>query len=175
MQFNVSTLLKESVGATRQYEVDEPIVIDDQGHRERVTGSATFLRTNAGVLVTAHLQGNSREKCSRCLRELDYHLSIDVEEEFLQTVDATTGAPLPQLDEPNAFRIDDHHTVDLGEAVRQYWATVLPMQPLCRPDCLGLCPRCGRDLNEGPCGCPSEEADERWAALADLKISQEGS
>jgi uncharacterized protein len=44
----------------------------------------------------------------------------------------------------------------------------VPMQALCQPDCKGLCPTCGADWNEGPCDCPSEEVDPRWAGLADL-------
>lgn len=168
MQYDVAGLLKEAVGSTREYTVDEQAIVDDEARRERVVGSAILLRTKAGVLVTAHLRAQSHEQCSRCLRDLEHPLSLDIEEEFLQTVDIFTGAPLPLPDDPGAFRIDAHHTLDLSEAVRQYWATALPMQPLCRSDCRGLCPHCGYDLNQGPCGCPSEERDERWATLANL-------
>jgi uncharacterized protein len=45
----------------------------------------------------------------------------------------------------------------------------IPMKPLCRPDCKGLCPQCGADLNAGECGCREPLADPRWAALAALK------
>lgn len=169
MRYDVASLLKEATGSTREYSVDEDALVDDDAHRERVVGSASFLRTEAGVLVTARLRAQAHEQCSRCLREIEYPLSLDIEDEFLQTVDLSTGAPLPLPDDPTAFRIDAQQTLDLSEAVQQYWATALPMQPLCRPDCRGLCPRCGRDLNRGACGCPGEGHDERWAALANLK------
>jgi uncharacterized protein len=100
------------------------------------------------------------------------HLSL--QEEFLPTVDVHSGQPLPPLDEGEdveVFRIDDHHHLDLTEAVRQALVTQLPMRPLCRPDCAGLCARCGADLNEGPCGCPDEPADDRWSVLRGLKVS----
>ena len=45
----------------------------------------------------------------------------------------------------------------------------IPMKPLCRPDCQGLCPQCGADLNLGACGCGERQVDPRWAALAALK------
>jgi uncharacterized protein len=62
----------------------------------------------------------------------------------------------------------DEGVLDLTEAVRQYRETALAMQPLCRPDCKGLCPVCGSDLNEGPCNCGAG-TDSRWSALAALK------
>jgi uncharacterized protein len=175
MRYDVASLLREAVGSTRRYAVDEQVIVRDEAPRERVVGSAILLRTKAGVLVTAQLRTQSHEQCSRCLREAECPLSLSIEEEFLQSVDVLTGAPLPLPDDPVAFRIDTHHTLDLSEAVRQYWATALPMQPLCQPDCRGLCPRCGQDLNQGPCACPSEEYDARWAALANLRSEQEES
>ena len=63
---------------------------------------------------------------------------------------------------------------DLDEALRQYRLTAMPIQVLCRPDCAGLCPRCGTDLNRGPHECPEESVDERWAELGRLK-QDEGS
>jgi uncharacterized protein len=62
----------------------------------------------------------------------------------------------------------------LEDAVRQYWTAALSMQPLCQPDCKGLCPRCGRDRNAGACACEPEE-DVRWSALRELAAKQEGS
>ncbi len=73
---------------------------------------------------------------------------------------------------------DDLDTVVVGEEVLDTAPIVLeqlqlniPMRALCRPDCRGLCPRCGADLNErgGECSCAGSEPDPRWAALASLK------
>jgi uncharacterized protein len=168
VQYNVATLLREPVGATREYDIDERVLVDIEAPRlERVTGHATFLRTKDGVLVTARLTGAEHEPCSRCLRDMEAPVSLEISEEFLASVDAVTGARLPAPEDPEAFKIDVQHTLDLDDAVRQYWTAALPMQPLCRPDCRGLCPRCGSDLNLGPCSCPPEE-DERWSALRQL-------
>jgi uncharacterized protein len=43
------------------------------------------------------------------------------------------------------------------------------MQPLCRPECRGLCPDCGSNLNLGPCSCPMKSAEPRWRALTELR------
>jgi uncharacterized protein len=171
LRHNVSTLLREATGATREYAVDDVVLIDEEAPRqERVAGTVHFLRTREGVLVTAHLEGIEREPCSRCLAEVAVPVRIDFEEEYFPSVDLRTGAPAPAPEDPEAFRIDAEHTLDLEEAIRQWWTGSVPMQPLCRTDCRGLCSRCGRDLNQGPCACRPEE-DERWSPLRKLARS----
>jgi uncharacterized protein len=64
--------------------------------------------------------------------------------------------------------IDEHHLLDLSEAIRQNALLAVPMKPLCREDCSGLCQQCGKDLNKGQCDCNKSEIDPRWAKLADL-------
>jgi len=174
VRYNVSELLREPVGSTREYEVDGQVLIDDaQPQPDRFTGRTTFLRTKNAVLVTAHLRGVQREDCSRCLQEMEIPVLLEIEEEFFASVDADTGAALPAPEDTEAFRVDAQHTLDLEEAVRQSWATALPMQPLCRPDCRGLCARCGQNLNQGACSCPPEE-DERWNSLREFVREKEG-
>lgn len=174
LRFNVATLLKEPIGSTREYDIEGAVLIDDEPRSEPVAGSARLLRTKHGVLVSSHLEGAAHEVCSRCLADVAVPLDLNIEEEFFSTIDLRTGAPLPAPDDAEAFRISAEHTLDLEEAVRQAWAVSLPMQPLCRPDCRGLCPRCGQDLNLGACSCPPEEEDERWTALRQLVRKQEG-
>ena len=65
----------------------------------------------------------------------------------------------------------EDETIDLGQLIREQFYLSLPMKPLCRPDCRGLCPDCGTDLNAGACGCVERTVDPRWAALAALKDS----
>ena len=58
--------------------------------------------------------------------------------------------------------------LDLDELVYSEVITDIPMKHLCRPDCKGLCSKCGKNLNEGACGCPEKEIDPRLSALAEL-------
>lgn len=165
VRYNVSILLQDAVGAMREYEVDIRMRVDEEGTRlQQILGELTFLRTKNGVLVTASVQGVHADRCSRCLLELEIPIEVELEEEFVASVDVDTGANLASSQDSDTFRIDGRHTLDLEDAIRQYWTTAVPIQPLCEPDCRGLCPRCGRDLNQGECSCPPD-VDERWSTL----------
>jgi uncharacterized protein len=168
MQINVAQLLQESIGSTRKYQVDE-VVAGDDGSDHRVTGDCQLLRTQRSLLVRCKLNTDARLTCSRCLTDFQQPLSFKFEEEYFPTVDVNTGTPLDMSQESGTFTIDEHHILDLTEAIRQYAQLVIPMKPLCRQECAGLCQKCGKNLNEGPCACPTEEMDPRWAKLTQLK------
>ncbi len=174
MQFNVSGLIQDGIGATRRYELDG-ILESEERAPEAVTGNVEFLRTNVGVLVRAKLRLVEPDICSRCLNPLEETLPIEFEEEFFPTVDVQSGRPTDEASDEDAFSIDEHHMLDLTEAIRQYRESSAVLQPLCRPDCLGLCHSCGHDLNTGPCDCAAVPTDNRWAALTGLLPTDENS
>ena len=72
--------------------------------------------------------------------------------------------------------LDDEHytnkTIDLAPAMREQVLLALPPSPLCDEECKGLCPKCGKDLNEGDCGCDRRIADPRWAALKQVQLDK---
>ncbi len=169
LQFNVSSLLKEPVGSTREYEVDGRALIDEDGPTMRdVTGHVKLLRTNEGVLASATVQGADEDRCSRCLKGASIPVALQFEEIFYPQADIMTGARTPRSEDPEAFRLSERWILDLEEPIRQFWTVARPMQPLCRPDCRGLCPQCGQDWNEKACDC-APPADERWSALDALR------
>jgi len=170
MYFNVSGLLKDVVGATRHYQVSEPVDMADTGLSLAgpVEGHLDMTRTSRGVLVEGHLLATVTQSCSRCLEPVLSAVAVDFGEEFLQTLDMGTGMPLDVPQDDPAILIDGHHMIDLDDLVRQYLLAWAPMHPLCRPECAGLCPQCGRNLNEGPCSCVAAEADPRWSVLGRL-------
>ncbi|HEX77089.1 MAG TPA: DUF177 domain-containing protein [Dehalococcoidia bacterium] len=167
MQFNVSQQLKEPIGSTRSYPVDQMVSIPDLG-TQAVRGRVKMLRTDRGLLVQAELNLTMETACSRCLSPCSLPIQLRIEEVFSPSVDIHSGAPLPPPEEPGAFTIDENHTLDLTEATRQYALLALPMKPLCRSECAGLCPQCGHNLNLGPCGCSPRPRDPRWALLEKL-------
>jgi uncharacterized protein len=174
MIFNVSGLIQDGFGAKRTYDVEGEVPVVG-GSPEKVIGTAEIIRTKDGVLVRGHMRLVEPEDCSRCLKPLVETVQIEFEEEFLATTDVKSGRPLDQALDPDAFRIDENHMLDLTEAVRQYREVSTEMQPLCRPDCPGLCPLCGADLNEGDHDCEAGPVDSRWAGLASLRLeSSEG-
>ena len=62
----------------------------------------------------------------------------------------------------------DQEYIDISKDVREYALLAIPMKNLCKEDCKGLCSHCGKDLNEGECGCTNEKIDPRWIALKNL-------
>ncbi len=100
--------------------------------------------------------------CRRCLKPVTVPVTADFGALFAEDPES--------LADPDAYPLPPHPTViDLRPAVREEVMLAVPEYVLCRENCRGLCPRCGKDLNAGPCGCPPAEADPRWRALADLK------
>lgn len=173
MLFNVAQLLRESIGAERVYPIDADVAaVADDMPPSHVAGAARIVRTHRGLLVYVDAGGTLRDVCGRCLGPAEAPVHVHVEEEFLPTVDVTTGMPLPKPEDDAAFLIDEHHHVDLTEAVRQALVLAQPMQMLCRPDCAGLCQQCGVDLNQGPCACPPAAIDPRWSALGQLAVDR---
>jgi uncharacterized protein len=85
-------------------------------------------------------------ECRRCLAPVRQELNADVDVLFSTDADAT--------DDPSVYPLSESAThVDVTEAVREELALAAPTLVLCREDCAGLCPKCGADLNAGPCGC----------------------
>ncbi|GAB4565162.1 MAG: DUF177 domain-containing protein [Anaerolineae bacterium] len=171
MRYNVAQLLKEPIGAVRHYEEDEDVSRLDPAivPTSLLRSNLTLLRTDRGILVTGHLGVLVQMSCSRCLEPVEVRLDVDVEEQFYPTVDVITGRMLPVDEEDQALWIDAHHILDMTEVVRQDLLLALPLHPLCRDDCAGICPYCGQNLNEGPCDCQANDIDPRWSALLDLK------
>jgi uncharacterized protein len=165
MQINVAQQLKSSIGSVRDYEVDELVDVAGDGESSRVEGRVRLMRTDRGILVKGVLNTDLELTCSRCLSLFECPLALDIEEEYFPTVDVLSGVPLSLPEESGCFSIDENHELDLTEAIQQYVLLAVPMKPLCRQDCAGLCPGCGQNLNRGPCHCLPEEADPRWAEL----------
>lgn len=166
MQINVSRLLREPIGSTRTHIVDE--VTDVSGNSSRVQGEVRLTRTDRGILAQGTLNTRVELTCSRCLGLFTCPLALDIEEEYYATTDILSGAPIPRPEDSGCFTIDERHVIDLTEAIRQYVLLAIPMKPLCATDCAGLCPTCGHNLNQGPCSCPPQKIDPRWAKLRTL-------
>ena len=172
MRFNVSQLLKEGVGARRSYSLDETLEALPETGTTKVQGEITVTRIDAGIWVSGPLEANASSLCGRCLTLAEFTVRFHLDEEYLPTVEIDTGAPLKMTEEAKegVFTLDSHHTLDLTEAARQYVIINLPMKPLCRQNCAGLCSTCGANLNDNPCDCPTS-IDSRWSPLLDLLAS----
>ena len=169
MLINVSQLLRAPIGATGSCEVAE--TVDIAGSESMVQGEVKLVYTGWGILVKGALQGTIEIICSRCLSLFSYPVTLNIEEEYFAATDVVSGAAVPLPEEPGYFTIDERYVLDLTEAVQQYMLLVIPMKPLCRESCAGLCPDCGHNLNEGICGCLSQEVDPHWSELGKLTLA----
>ena len=98
--------------------------------------------------------------CRRCLAPVSLPLAAKVR--VLFTADQLA-------DDPSVYVIPEQaRTLDLSEAIREELILAVSEYVLCRDDCRGICPQCGKDLNDGPCECRPGAADPRWAALLAL-------
>ena len=166
MLFNVSKLLDEPAGTARSFEVDEALALTDDSRVNRVHGTVKMLRTPQGAWVSAALESVVQCTCSRCLTECQQPVHMAIEEEFLPLADVETGATVDDGDDH--FCIDKGHVLDLREAARQYAALSVPIKPVCRDDCAGICVDCGVNLNETTCKCDRTPRDRRWGPLLEL-------
>ena len=174
MLFNVAGLLNDDIGATRGEALRAETIETPDGVFENIEGTVEMLRTDSTVLVTAELITQTAQTCSRCLEPAHLDLEILIEEEFRPAnADLTAGAyrghrePEDPPDD-QALVIDDRNMLNLSEVIRQALIAALPMAPLCRPDCAGICPVCSRDRNREPCDCEEEIPDSALAPLAKL-------
>jgi uncharacterized protein len=126
-----------------------------------VTAVAVLDSVIGGIEVTAELRAPWQGQCRRCLRPLNGELCCEVRE--LYRPRSWPG----ELDE-DTYPLTGEQ-LDLRPLVRDALMLELPLAPLCQEDCQGLCPRCGADLNAGPCGCAGSGGDPRWAALDVLR------
>ncbi len=114
-----------------------------------------------GILITGSLEGRAALECARCLTPFSSVISVDACELYADPAKAP-----PDGDEVYVIEGLD---IDLEPMLRDALTLTLPLHPLCRADCMGLCARCGRDLNKGSCSCVEADTDPRWAPLGDLR------
>lgn len=150
-------------GSSRSVQVSEPIpglgtelatVPEDR----RIEAALLFESVVEGVLVSGPVSGAMTISCARCLKRFQSEFRLDVQELF---VPEATG------DEDEYVLGDD--SVDLEPMIRDAVILSMPFAPLCRPDCRGLCERCGGDRNLGECTC-RPEVDPRWQPLVGIDL-----
>ncbi len=175
LAFNVAGLMGSVPGTDRRYEIrDARLDLPDELRlASPINGRVRLSRTSRSILADADLTTALVETCSRCLKPITTPVHVELREEALPSIDLHTGLPLDTSAEPDALRIDEHHVLDLGVPVGEAISMAEPMAPLCRPDCRGLCPICGADLNDAPLHTHTDDAvDPRLSALRDWQPAE---
>jgi len=133
------------------------------------------VRPTAGMFqVEGHIKGTAALTCSRCLALADTSLNTTFRLSFTRTIPGndTDGPSKPrelQAEELGVVLFEGD-TIDFRDVLQEQVILAIPMQPLCRADCRGLCARCGSNLNDGSCDCTGEDVDPRLAILKTLKF-----
>jgi uncharacterized protein len=161
---SVADLLKHP-GSTKRLERET--VLDDLGiSASRVPAGEPVLvdvelqSVNDGIVAVGTVRTSWEGECRRCLKPARGEVAAAVQEVYERD---------PVEGETRAL---DGAEVDLSELARDAVLLELPLAPLCRDDCAGLCPQCGADLNESGCDCVVETKDPRWAALEQVRFDQ---
>jgi len=170
MRYDIRDRL-EAPGAEVVCEVNAPAPAGTGAEfKGNVQGQVALRNARGEIIARGVLRAVAILECGRCLRPHEYPIELEFCEDCSLTQIDEPVAYLAELedDEPVPIPILDHRTVDLSELVRQLLVLHLPSHSVCSPDCRGLCPQCGADLNVTQCDCPSDEVDPRLAPLRDL-------
>jgi uncharacterized protein len=162
--FDLRTLrLRSGDQARERVDVElDPLVLGGQTYEPRPNPAAAELavtRASSGTVLELALDVSLEGPCFRCLADAELPLSLRLRE---------YQATKPEGEEDRTEYLQDDR-LDLSAWARDAIALALPEQILCRPDCAGLCPVCGKDLNVEPHEHVEERIDPRWAKLSELR------
>lgn len=137
-----------------------------------VSYDVVFTNAGTGVLVSGIVRAHATGECDRCLDPAHFDIAGEIEEFYL----------FHEPEDPEAYEdgyelLGEDRIVDLGEPINDAVVMDTPFVVLCKPDCAGLCPTCGINLNHETCDC-AEKAEQEWmdatenpfAALKNLKL-----
>lgn len=120
-----------------------------------ITNTAGYMR------MKLELSADYETVCSRCLAPISGSFALSLEKTVAPR-DVLEGLPEEKLDE---YVIIDDGFLDMDEQLKEELQLEFPSRFVCKDDCKGLCQKCGKNLNEGECGCPTKEIDPRLAPL----------
>ncbi|MFZ2096762.1 MAG: DUF177 domain-containing protein [Anaerolineales bacterium] len=160
LRLNVGFVVAQSAGFSRDFPFDIPqINIPPDLRLNSLIGLVRVTRTPQGILLQADFQTVIDLECVRCLADFQQTLKFNFTElyAFSQRYVTDSGLLMPETG-----------IIDLTPVLREYILLEIPIRPLCRPDCKGLCPICGNNLNESTCYHEDEPGDPRLASLKSL-------
>ena len=162
MRIDVAQLLREPIGARADVRLDlGSCSLDDDLSVRAISGQLNLVHTTEGVWVTGSLAVDTDLECVRCLDPIVETIQVELDERFrLPQVTVSEG--------DQVYPIDADNHLNLRPVLRELVIVSTPMHVVCRRDCLGLCPECGQNLNQGACDCQPDDIDPRMAVLKAL-------
>ena len=143
---------------------------DDYVFDGPVEWAVDITNTGGAFLLAGTAWGSATTACARCLEDAHFDLEGDIEGYLLISPDSEGYEERDEDDdelEDDEFEVlSDEHSFDLRPYIESALIMDVPYVPLCKDDCAGLCPQCGANLNEGPCGCGKDAALEGFEQAA---------
>jgi uncharacterized protein len=165
LRFNFGFLLEANYGTSREIELDYPQAqVSEDVTLAPLQGTFAATRTSRGIYITGELHSSASIECVRCLETAVLPITMHLDELFYYP---------PSEASPGEFAVGEDGFIDLGPLLRDLSLLEVPVQSFCRPDCRGICPKCGQNLNEALCHCQEEGVDERLTVLRNLLDSEE--
>ena len=159
-RLNVGFIVNQTIGYSREFQFASPNVhLDPDLDLEDLSGTARVTRTTQGLLLQGKMEASIRLECVRCLDSFSNRVGIEVTELYAFSPEDMTET---------GFLLPDDGRIDLAPLVREEMMLSIPIKPLCRPDCAGLCPVCGDNKNQVECNHNDAPIDPRLAGLEAL-------
>jgi len=160
LRLNVGFIVAQSAGYSRDFAVEIPqLRLPPDLMLSNLAGDVRVSRTPQGLLLQVKVQGSVDLECVRCLEPFSTILHANFTELYAFSRRNVTESGL---------LVPDDGQIDLGPLLREYLLLEMPISPLCRPECKGLCPICGENLNTTTCNHEDEPTDPRLEVLKKL-------
>lgn len=133
-------------------------------------------RVRGMIEVEGEVETTLRQSCSRCLEEYEEALTASFALTYTREIPEVTDDSGDEVEisaEEMGLIHFEGEEIDLRGAVQEQVVMALPLRPLCRQECKGLCPQCGANLNEEDCGCGSPDFNIKFAALKGFKVDKD--
>jgi uncharacterized protein len=155
----------EPVSFDERFALRAELLCEDVVSVQGAALSGVIEKGEVGYVLDGVMRAAATLRCARCLEPFPFA----VEETLALRLLPADAAPRDDEKQLGADELEVRFfslpELELEEVAAEQLLLAVPMKPLCSDACLGLCPRCGANLNAGPCGCP-EESDDRWQPLA---------
>jgi uncharacterized protein len=143
LRLNIGFVIYQTVGYFRDFPLESPaIYLLPDLELTNVMGTARVTRTAQGLLVQVKMRAFTPAECVRCLSEFSQPLDIDFADLYAFNANSITESGL---------MVPESGKINLEPIIREEMLLAMPINPLCRVDCLGLCTICGENLNESTC------------------------
>ena len=160
LRFNVGFIVNQAIGYSRELPLEIPkITFEEDLVIKNLTGTIMISRTTEGLLVQMNGNGVLNLECVYCLEDFEHNLHFEFVEMY--------AFPSNALEDVELVLSDDLH-IDLTPLIRDYLLLEIPISPICKKDCMGLCPICGEAKNKTNCNHVDENIDDRLSILKTL-------